>query len=202
MYQTLKYLFDDNEPLTHSPSLLQAFFYDDHFTRLYQEGLQKLRNKEDELEYHSLVKTLEELNTLQEPKIGNGKKTLKNKEFYQKNQEWLNERNKKLMENRELKALKEEDFLENERKRLKNSRININLPYNYTGPIEGWSHRVNQYFLSKNEPKPLDKDVTFKPNIDENSKKLMAFQSHRDGERVEDRLYRMGAEKLKKREII
>lgn len=194
MYSTLHYLFNDTEPLTSSPSLLNNFFYDDHFTHLYQEGLKKLRSKEDEIYHNSLLKALQELNSIPDNRSKPQNNT--NGQFYEKNVQWQDMRDQKLIEGKEARLRSEEEKVELEKRKLiLNSNTSINLPYDYIGPIKGWDRRFQEFVKKKTTLIEKNKQ-NFKPIINENSRKLACYNTNPPDEKVEDRLLRKG-EKVK-----
>lgn len=200
MHGTLNYLYSDKDPAS---SLQTAFFYEDHFTHLYQDGLKRIRDKDDEIYYNSLLKALSELNSLQDPVVQNAnfnENQRKNQEslgVYEKNIDWLAQKQEKLRFKAYNLQESEQKRLEIEKTQAKPAKIAYNLPFNYIGPIKGWKSRFLEFKRKRSltfEPKPED----FRPAIDENSRKLANFDSILTGERVEDRLIRKGREKSHK----
>lgn len=200
MNATLKYLFDDNIPITSSPSLFGDFFYEDHFTRLYQEGLTRIRSKQEEQQYVSLLKALEELNDSESPLKTH--QPSDPKAFYEKNLQWIDQKQKKIRENREALLRKEEEQQiksKNQRNILSQNNA-FYLPFDYIGPIKGWDRHFHDFFLKKTT-KIDSKTSNFKPLINENSKKLAYYNSANNSEKVEDRLLRKGKDLETKKEI-
>jgi len=192
MFSTLNYLLSDKDP---SCSLTSAFFYEDHFTHLYQEGLKRIRDKSDDIHYNSLIKALSELNSMQEPI--NNRENREINHIYEKNIDWLAQKQEKIQITANFLKEKELKRLEIEKKQLKPAKIAIHLPFDYIGPIKGWKTRFLDFKRKKSltfEPNPED----FRPFIDENSRKIANFDSNLIRERVEDRLIRKGKETSRK----
>lgn len=199
MNSTLHYLFNDSVPLTSCPSLINDFFYEDRFTRLYNEGLEKIRSKAEEQEYHSLLKALEEINAIPNQQSN----ALPNhKAFYEKNIKWMDNKQKKIRENRANLQKDEDQKIAHKQMEHNLTQQNnaIYLPYDYIGPIKGWDRHFQEFVNKKtkiNNPNPKN----FKPIINENSRKLANFNSELAPEKVEDRLLRKGKDLNLKKEI-
>lgn len=198
MFSILSFIYQDSP----SPSTLN---HSDGFSRLYQTGLEKLRTKNSVQEFHNLNQAYLEVQSLQDhPKILEmSSKLSKNRlnDVYDQNMKWLFEKEEKI---RRAKTFR---FSQNERKHenMLLNNININLPYNYSGPISGWEERANHFNQKKNNPNfseiNHEEGVSFKPTLNENSRKIFEFRSNA-GERVEERLIKQGKDAFKKKEVL
>lgn len=194
MFSILSFIYND------SPSS-SSLNYSDGFSRLYQTGLDKIRKKDSVQEFHNLNQAYFELQSLQDhPKILEASSKLSTNrldDVYDQNMKWLFEKEEKI---RRAKTLR---FTQNERKndnKLFNN-ININLPYNYSGPISGWEERANHFYKKKNNQNFNEEGVSFKPTLNENSRKIFEFRSNA-GEKVEERLIKQGKDTFNKKEVL
>ena len=195
MHATLSFILSEKDPPS---SLTSAFFYDDHFTQLYQDGIKRIRDKEEENYYNSLIKALEELNSVQEGPLQKPFSKEKSDATYEKNIDWLAQKREKLRLQAELYMDQEKKMLEYEKIQAKQAKIAFNLPFDYVGPIKGWQTRFQEFQRKKSFSFQPNKE-DFQPKINENSKKIANFDSQPINEKVEDRLLRKAKENKEKR---
>lgn len=204
MIATLNFIFNENDYSNDFNSILT---YKDHFSKLYLSGMKNLRLKEAAQENHNIKEALKDLKTLQDhPQMNINSKKLVNSsksDFYKKNLHWMIRKDRKIEEYREGIIEKEHENIKQGKKILQISNTNYNLPYNYIGPISGWDQRTKEYFDRRNPNNEKINEangILFKPNLNENSRKMTEYRSNKD-EKVEIRLLKQGQEIIKKKEI-